>query len=157
MPATVEHEAAQEGHTVGRLIIFAMLIHRHRLVGIRTRVKNGLQHLMLNRRVQLKQKLWSEAGQKVIREPPLEGWAGQRRQDLLTLLSGLNPQIAQLEQAVERAAHQHPRACLLLTQPGVGPIHGTGLCNHDGGCDPLPAWEAGCQLSGPDPERAQFE
>jgi hypothetical protein len=92
MPAPVEHEAAQEGHTVGRLIIFAMLIHRHRLVGIRTRVKNGLQHLMLNRRVQLKQKLWSEAGQKVIREPPLEGWAGQRRQDLLTLLSGLNPQ-----------------------------------------------------------------
>lgn len=40
-----------------------LLIHRHRLVGIRTRVKNGLQHLMLNRGVQLKQKLWNEAGQ----------------------------------------------------------------------------------------------
>ena len=35
---------------------------------------------------------------------------------------GLNPQIAQLDQAVERAAHQHPRARLLMTQPGVGPI-----------------------------------
>src|SRR5450432_2547189 len=41
-----------------------LLIHRHRLVGIRTRVKNGLQHLMLNRGVQLKQKLWNETGQK---------------------------------------------------------------------------------------------
>jgi transposase len=99
-----------------------LLIHRHRLVGIRTRVKNGLQHLMLNRGVQLKHKLWSEAGQKVLRELPLEGWAAQRRQDLVKLLSGLNPQIAQLDQAVERAAHKHPRARLLMTQPGVGPI-----------------------------------
>ena len=97
-----------------------LLIHRHRLVGIRTRVKNGLQHLMLNRGVQLKQKLWNEAGQKVLRELPLEGWAGRRRQDLLQLLSELNPQIAKLDQAVERAAQQHPRACLLMTQPGSG-------------------------------------
>ena len=63
-----------------------------------------------------------EAGQKVLRELPLEGWAAQRRQDLLKLLSGLNPQITQLDQAVERAAHEHPRACLLMTQPGIGPI-----------------------------------
>ena len=99
-----------------------LLIHRHKLVEIRTRVKNGLQHLMLNRGVQLKHKLWNEAGQKVLRELPLEGWAAQRRQDLLKLLSELNPQIAKLDQAVERAAHQHPRARLLMTQPGVGPI-----------------------------------
>ena len=32
-----------------------LLIHRHRLVEIRTKVKNGLQHLMLNRGVQKKQ------------------------------------------------------------------------------------------------------
>jgi len=85
-------------------------------------VKNGLQHLRLNRGVQRKQKLWSEAGQKVLRELPLEGWAAQRRQDLRKLLSGLNPQITQLDQAVERAGHQHPGAGLLMTQPGVGPI-----------------------------------
>src|SRR5215471_14484235 len=59
-----------------------LLIHRHRLVGIRTPVKNGWQHLMLNRGVQLKQRLWSEAGQKVLRGLPLEGWAAQRRKDL---------------------------------------------------------------------------
>ena len=89
-----------------------LLIHRHRLVGIRTRVKNGLQHLMLNRGVQLKQKLWSEAGQKILRELPLEGWAAQRRKDLLKLLSALNPQIAKLDQAVERAAYRtRERAC----------------------------------------------
>src|SRR5512146_1850279 len=31
-----------------------LLIHRHKLVAIRTRVKNGLQHLMLNSGVQKK-------------------------------------------------------------------------------------------------------
>jgi len=99
-----------------------LLIHRHKLVGIRTRVKNGLQHLMLNRGVQMKRKLWSEAGQKALRALPLEGWAAQRRQDLLHLLSGLDPQIRQLDVAIERAAQENPRAQLLMTQPGVGPI-----------------------------------
>ncbi len=99
-----------------------LLIHRHKLVGIRVRVKNSLHHLMLNKGVQMKRKLWSQAGQQALRELPLEGWAAQRRHDLLNLLSGLNQQIAQLDGAVERAAQENPRAQLLMTQPGVGPI-----------------------------------
>ena len=99
-----------------------LLIHRHRLVGIRTRVKNGLQHLMLNKGVQLRYKLWSEAGQKILIELPLESWAAQRRQDLLHLLRTLNPQIEELDRAVERTAYGNERARLLMTQPGVGPI-----------------------------------
>jgi transposase len=99
-----------------------LLIHRHRLVGIRTRVKNGLQHLMLNKGVQLKQKLWSEAGQKMLGELPLESWAAQRRRDLVHLLGTLNPQIEELDRAVERTAYGNERARLLMTQPGVGPI-----------------------------------
>jgi len=34
-----------------------LLMHRHKLVQIRTRVKNELQHLMLNQGMQKKQKL----------------------------------------------------------------------------------------------------
>src|ERR1035441_8016008 len=41
-----------------------LLIHRHKLVEIRTRVKNGLQHLAMNRGMQKKRQLWSEAGQR---------------------------------------------------------------------------------------------
>jgi transposase len=99
-----------------------LLVHRHRLVGIRTRVKNGLQHLMLNKGVQLRQKLWNEAGRKRLLELPLEGWAGQRRQDLLHLLAEVDAQIRELDAAVERAAKLDERAQLLMTQPGVGPI-----------------------------------
>jgi transposase len=99
-----------------------LLIHRHKLVSIRARAKNGLHHLMLNRGVQMKRKLWSVAGQRALRELPLEGWAAQRRKDLLSLLAGLNQQVTKLDEAVLRAAEQNARARLLMTQPGVGPI-----------------------------------
>jgi transposase len=99
-----------------------LLIHRHKLVEIRTQVKNGLQHLMLNGAVHKKRKLWSAAGQQALRALPLEGWAAQRRQDLLGLLKGLDEQIGQLDQAAEGEAQRDKMACLLRTQPGVGPI-----------------------------------
>ena len=54
-----------------------LLIHRHKLVEIRTRVKNGLQHLAMNRGMQKKGKLWSAAGQKALRELPLRRLGGE--------------------------------------------------------------------------------
>jgi transposase len=99
-----------------------LLIHRHRLVQIRTRVKNGLQHLAMNRGMQKKSKLWSAAGQRAFLELPLPGWAGCRREDLLALLAKLDEQIRPLEAAVEKAAFTHEQARLLMTQPGVGAI-----------------------------------
>jgi transposase len=99
-----------------------LLMHRSNLVEIRTRIKNGLQHLALNRGMQKKRKLWTEAGQKMLRGLPLEGWAACRREDLLGLLTILDQQIATLDVAVKRAADEHPQACLLMTQPSVGPV-----------------------------------
>jgi transposase len=99
-----------------------LLIHRHKLVEIRSRVKNGLQHLCLNRGVQRQHRLWSAAGQLQLRELPLAGWAGVRREDLLTLFQQLEEQIGRLDEAVERAAYADPQARLLMSQPGVGPV-----------------------------------
>src|SRR5450432_819411 len=50
-----------------------LLIHRHKLVQIRTRIKNGLRHLALNQGVQKKHKLSSKAGQRMLNELPLQG------------------------------------------------------------------------------------
>ena len=41
-----------------------LLLHRHKLVRMRTQVKNQLQAQALNQGVQRKRKLWSEAGRK---------------------------------------------------------------------------------------------
>ena len=99
-----------------------LLLHRHKLVEIRTRVKNGLQHLALNRGMQKKRKLWSAAGQQALRELPLAGWAGRRREDLLRLLQSLNQQIDELDKAAEEVCQGDKMALLLRTHPGVGPI-----------------------------------
>ncbi len=99
-----------------------LLIHRHKLVRLRAQVKNGLQHLALNQGVQRKARLWSKAGQQLLRQLPLAPWAGRRREDLLGLLASLDQQIAPLDQAVAAAAAQDTNARLLMTQPGVGPI-----------------------------------
>ena len=98
-----------------------LVLHRHKLVEIRSRVKNELQHLSLNKGMQRKGKLWSQAGQKMLRELPLKPWAACRREDLLGLLAMLNQQVGQLDAAVQQAAEENPQAQLLMTQPGVGP------------------------------------
>jgi transposase len=99
-----------------------LLIHRHKLVEIRTRVKNGLQHLALNRGLQKKSSLWSVRGRAELEKLPLQGWTARRRKDLLRLLGELDRTLDELDEAVERAAQDHPRARLLMTQPGVGAI-----------------------------------
>lgn len=99
-----------------------LLIHRHKLVELRTRVKNGLQHLALNCGLQKKSRLWSARGRAELEKLPLTGWTARRREDLLGLLKGLSRTLDELDEAVQRAAQDHPQARLLMTQPGVGPI-----------------------------------
>ena len=98
-----------------------LVLHRHKLVEIRSRVKNELQHLSLNKGMQKKRTLWSQAGMQALRELPLKPWAACRREDLLGLLAMLNQQIGQLDAAVQKAAEENPGSKLLMTQPGVGP------------------------------------
>ena len=99
-----------------------LLVHRHKLVGMRRQVKNQLQHLALNQGVQQKRKLWTRAGRKLLEELPLTGWTGRRRGDSLQMLDELDGRIAELDAAVQLEANQHPIAQLLQTHPGVGPI-----------------------------------
>ena len=99
-----------------------LLIHRYKLVTLRTRVKNELQHLALNQGMQKGRTLWSRAGQKQLLDLPLQFWAGARRQNLLELLKHMDQQMVVLDQAVKKAAEENEKARLLMTQPGVGPI-----------------------------------
>ncbi len=79
-----------------------LLLHRHKLVQIRTRVKNELQHLMLNQGMQRRQKLWSAEGRAALASLPLEPWADRRRFDLLILLSMLDGQLEDLTKLLRK-------------------------------------------------------
>jgi transposase len=99
-----------------------LLVHRHKLVQVRTRLKTELQHLALNLGVQKKRQLWNLKGRAELESLPLEGWTRQRREDLLALLRVVEPQVEQLDKAVEQAAGANAKAQLLMSQPGIGPI-----------------------------------
>ena len=99
-----------------------LVLHRHRLVQMRTRVKNQLQSLAMNEGVQRKQALWSQAGRKQLLELSLSKWGQQRRQDLLQLLDDLEPRIAVLDSAVAELAQQQAESRRLMTHPGIGPV-----------------------------------
>src|SRR6202035_1191382 len=98
-----------------------LLRHRDKLVEIRTKVKNSLQHLAMNRGMQKKSRLWTRQGMEQFQQLAMPGWAGVRRYDLLYLLQR-DKQSEPLDQAVKQAARQHPQAQLLMTHPGVGPV-----------------------------------
>jgi transposase len=99
-----------------------LLMHRHKLVGMRRQVKNQLQHLAMNQGLQLKHRLWTQIGRKRLEGLPLEGWTARRREDGLRWLDQLNGELVELDAAVEKEAQHNAIAGLLQTHPGVGPI-----------------------------------
>lgn len=98
-----------------------LLMHRCRLVRMRTRIKNQLDSIAKSEGL-TGSRSWSAQRRGQIEALPLTGWYGQRRSDLLQLLDGLELQIKPLDRAVEAAAGQDAEARLLMTHPGVGPV-----------------------------------
>lgn len=99
-----------------------LLLHRHRLVGMRTRVMNQLQAIAMNEGIRRKKWLWSEQGRQQLESLSLMPWTDRRRKELLELLDQFNPGIHQLGQAVVQEAEQIPEVKRLMTHPGVGAI-----------------------------------
>jgi len=99
-----------------------LVLHRHRLVGMRTRVMNQLQAIAMNEGVRRKRGLWSKQGRAQLESLCLPTWTSRRRQELLELLDRLDPSIDQLSQAIEQEAERLPEVQRLQSHPGVGPI-----------------------------------
>ena len=99
-----------------------LLMHRHKLVRMRTQIKNQLQHIALNQRVQKKHQLWTKQGRELLENLVLEPWTARRRDELLELLDTLEGYCASLELAVKQAAEANAEACRLMTHPGIGPV-----------------------------------
>lgn len=99
-----------------------LLVHRHKQVQARTRVKNQLQAMALSQGVQKKRKLWSAAGRAELEKVELLPYAAARREQLLAWLDGLEAEIAQLNRRVEEEVAKRAAAVKLMTHPGVGPV-----------------------------------
>ncbi len=100
----------------------ALLRHRHQWVRIRTRIQNALQAIALANGLRRGPSLWTQAGQQAIAALPLSPHAAYRRNELQAMYRKFETEIEKLNQRVEEQVCERPRARLLMTHPGVGPI-----------------------------------
>ena len=98
-----------------------LLEHRHQLVELRTRAKNGLQAMALSYGLWRRGRLGSERGQEELKKIPLREGMGRRRADLIQLVRQLSPWIQELDQRIAAEGSRRPDAQRLMTHPGVGP------------------------------------
>ena len=99
-----------------------LVLHRVKLVQMRTKVMNQLHALAMGQGLCRKKKLWSPVGRQELEALRLGPWASRRRQELLQLLDQFQISIAELDRAVQQQAASHSAAALLMTHPGVGPV-----------------------------------
>jgi len=95
--------------------------HRHQLVELRTRAKNGLQAMALSYGLRRRGRLWSERGREELQKIPLREGMGRRRADLLQLLAQLDVWVKELDQRIGEEVGRREDAQRLMTHPGVGP------------------------------------
>jgi len=99
-----------------------LLVHRMKLVRVRTLVKNQLHALAMSQGVCRKRKLWSAKGRAELESLALLPWASRRRTELLQGLDQLEAASEPLDRAVAEQAQGRPDAVRLMTHPGVGPV-----------------------------------
>jgi transposase len=103
-----------------------LLEHRHQLVELRTRAKNGLQAMALSYGLRRRSRLWSAAGREELQKLPLREGMARRRADLLKLLAQLSVWIQELDQRIGEEVARREEAQRLMTHPGVGPLTALG-------------------------------
>jgi transposase len=99
-----------------------LLVHRHKQVQSRTRIKNQLQAMALSQGVQRRRKLWTSVGRAELEKLELLPYADQRRKQLLESLDRMEAEMTQLNRRVEEEAARRPAAVRLMSHPGVGPV-----------------------------------
>jgi transposase len=108
--------------SLGERDLRQLLVHRMKLVRVRTLVKNQLHALAMSQGVCRRRQLWSVRGRAELRSLVLLPWATRRRNELLAWLDQLEAAIEPLDRAVEQEAKARPEAVRLMTHPGVGPV-----------------------------------
>ncbi|MGA8011426.1 MAG: IS110 family transposase [Candidatus Acidiferrales bacterium] len=102
--------------------VLALLRYRHRLVRMRTMLRNGLQAVALGHQLRLGPRLFTVRGQEQFAALPLAGAYAAQRQHSLVLLASLAEQIRAIEADLQTHAHSDARVIRLRTHPGVGPL-----------------------------------
>jgi transposase len=107
--------------------ILRMLRYRHKLVKVRTLIKNSLQSLSLQAGLSLQARLFTRQGTQELEALALSPVMKQQRQQWLELLQELNQRITETEGWLKQQALPDPRISRLRTHPGLGLLSSLGI------------------------------
>jgi len=107
--------------------ILRMLRYRHKLVRMRTSIKNSLQALALQSGLARQAQLFTQAGVQQLRTVAMSPVMQQQREQWLTLLEPLNLRIDAAVGWLKQQAKGDPRISRLRTHPGIGLLTALGL------------------------------
>ena len=99
-----------------------LLVHRQKLVWMRTAVKNQLHAPAMNQGVCRRKKLWTVKGRAELEGLSIGPWASHRRRELLEMFERLEASIVELDRGVQKQATTRAETILLMTHPGIGPV-----------------------------------
>jgi transposase len=107
--------------------ILRMLRYRHKLVKMRTIIKNSLQALSIQSGLSLRDKLFTRAGLEQLRTVMMSPMMQYQRDQWLQSLAPLNQRIAEADDWLEQQAAGDQRIERLRTHPGIGLLNSLGL------------------------------
>jgi transposase len=107
--------------------ILRMLRYRHKLVKVRTIVKNSLQALSIQSGLSLQARLFTRQGEQQLLASSMSPVMSEQRQQWLALLKELNQRIVETEWWLKQEALKDPRISLLRTHPGLGLLSSLGI------------------------------
>ena len=109
------------------LEILRRLRYRHRLVQMRTPLRNALQATALGSGITLKAKLRTKTGREKLNDLSLSPALSQQRSTWLEFIEGVEKRIASVEEELAEIAAGDERVTRLRTHPGIGLLTGLAL------------------------------
>lgn len=109
--------------------ILRMLRYRHKLVKLRTIIKQSLQALSIQSGCSLRAQLFTRAGLQRLRDLPMSPVMGYQRDQWLQSLEPLNQRIAEAVTWLEQRAAGDERIERLRTHPGIGLLTALGVAH----------------------------
>jgi transposase len=113
--------------TAQSIEILRMLRYRHRLVKIRTMIKNNLQALAIGSGLTLRSRLLTRSGRSRLLAAQMSPSHSRQREEWLSLLDNLDARIASVVKWLEQQAKDDSKVQLLRTHPGLGLLTSLGL------------------------------
>jgi len=108
------HRPSPESREILRMLRY------HKLVKVRTIIKNSLQALAIQSGLSRQAKLFTRNGEQKLLEAMMSPVMSQQRQQWLELLKDLDQRIRETEGWLQQQALKDPRISLLRTHPGLG-------------------------------------